>query len=135
MTTWVWVNLGTGTGLLSEGTNIKVLWHSYEGIMIKKSEYDNQENQIENYIFKITSRSSRDQRVNSLYSSNAIIAPFVLVNIGSGHVLLPDGTEHLLRHVWWKYSKVQIPVCRNIPNKKGSRHKPFPKFSDCRFYR
>ena len=42
----------------------KVLWHSSEGIIMRRSEDTNQLNKIENYIFRITFRSPRGQWVN-----------------------------------------------------------------------
>ena len=44
----------------------KVLWHLSEGIIMRRSEDTNQKNKIENYIFRITFRSSRGQWVNAL---------------------------------------------------------------------
>ena len=41
----------------------KVLWHSSEGIIMKRSEDTNQQNKIENYIFRIAFRSPRGQWV------------------------------------------------------------------------
>ena len=41
----------------------KVLWHSSEGIVIRRTEYTNQYNKIENYILRIAFRSPRGQRV------------------------------------------------------------------------
>ena len=41
----------------------KVLWHSPEGIIMRRSEDTNQWNKIENYIFRITFRSPRGQWV------------------------------------------------------------------------
>ena len=35
-------------------TNVKDTWHSYESIIIRKSESDSQESKIENSIFKLT---------------------------------------------------------------------------------
>ena len=43
----------------------KVLWHSSEGIIIRRSEDTNQKIKIENYIFRILSRSPRGQWVDS----------------------------------------------------------------------
>ena len=42
----------------------KVLWHSSEGIIMRCSEDANQQNKIENYIFRIIFRSPRGQWVN-----------------------------------------------------------------------
>ena len=42
---------------------IKVLWHSSEGIIMRRSKDTNQQNKIENYIFRITFRSPRGQWV------------------------------------------------------------------------
>ena len=42
------------------------LWHPSEGINLRKSEETNQQNKIENCIFKITSRSSRGQWVKKM---------------------------------------------------------------------
>ena len=44
----------------------KVKWHSYESIIIRRSEDTSHWNKIENCIFKITTRSPRDQWVNKL---------------------------------------------------------------------
>ena len=44
----------------------KILWHSSEDIIIRRFQDTNQQSKIENYIFKITLRSPRDQWVNSL---------------------------------------------------------------------
>ena len=44
----------------------KVLWHSSEGIIMRRSEDTNQQNKTENYIFRIALRSPRGQWVNSL---------------------------------------------------------------------
>ena len=43
----------------------KVPWHSSEGIIMRRSEDNNQKNKIENYIFRITFRSPRGQWVNT----------------------------------------------------------------------
>ena len=43
----------------------KFLWHPSEGITLRKSEETNEQNKIENYIFKIASRSPRGQWVNN----------------------------------------------------------------------
>ena len=43
----------------------KFLWHPSEGITLRKSEETNQLNKIENYIFKIVSRSPGGQWVNN----------------------------------------------------------------------
>ena len=45
----------------------KVLWHSSDGIVMRRSEDTNQQNKIENYIFRIAFRSPRDQWVNHYY--------------------------------------------------------------------
>ena len=41
----------------------KVLWHSSEGIIMRRPEDTIQQNKIENYIFRTTFRSPRSQRV------------------------------------------------------------------------
>ena len=42
----------------------KVPWHLSGGIITKRSEDTNPWNKIDNYVFKIASRFSRDQRIN-----------------------------------------------------------------------
>ena len=46
----------------------KVLWHSYEDIIIRRFEYTNQYSKIRDYIFKTTWRSLRGQWVNHCFS-------------------------------------------------------------------
>ena len=47
----------------------KVLWHSWEGITMRRSEHTNQYNKIENYIFRIAFRFPRGQWVNKWWNS------------------------------------------------------------------
>ena len=44
----------------------KVLWHSWKGIIMRRSEYTNRWNKIESCIFRITFRSLRGQWVKQL---------------------------------------------------------------------
>ena len=46
----------------------KVLWHSSEGIIMRRSEDTNQQNKIENYIIRIAFRSPRGQWVNKPFT-------------------------------------------------------------------
>ena len=50
----------------------KVLWHSSEDIIIRKFEDTNQKSKTEDYIFKITLRSSRGQWVNTYQPRNTV---------------------------------------------------------------
>ena len=54
----------------------KVLWHSSEDIIIRRFE-----SKIENYIFKITSRSPRGQWVNSFRPSEACMCQITLSSL------------------------------------------------------
>ena len=53
----------------------KVLWHSSEDIIIRRFEDTNQYSKIENYIFKMTLRSPRDQWVKWLVSTYCWVLP------------------------------------------------------------
>ena len=48
----------------------KALWHSSDAIIVRRSEDTNQQNKIENYIFRITFRSPRGEWVNKIYEGS-----------------------------------------------------------------
>ena len=52
----------------------KVLWHSSEEIIIRRFGDTNQQSKIEDYIFKIISRSPRGQWVKLLWPSDTIVS-------------------------------------------------------------
>ena len=71
MATWNYVNIGSGNGLLPDGTKPlpePMLTYNRWGPMpfiLRRCEDTNQENKIENYGFKMASRSPRGQWVKS----------------------------------------------------------------------
>ena len=79
----------------------KVLWHSSEGIIMRRSEDTNQQNKIENYIFRIAFRSPKGQWVK-MYQAECMCT-IISTLLKAGHFLhatkaLNLSTNHLIFH-------------------------------------
>ena len=74
----IWVNIGSGNGLLPDGTKPlpepMLTYHQYgpvsfflsEDLIKRSSEGTNQWSKLENWIFKVASKSPRGQWVNQI---------------------------------------------------------------------
>ena len=82
----------------------KALWHSSKDIIIRRFEDTNQQNKIENYIFKITLRSPRGQWVNNTHTGGRqVLGIASILRKSQGQLRLVIYNQQIFRtkKSWW----------------------------------
>ena len=87
----------------------KALWHSSDAIIVRRSEDTNQQNKIENYIFRITFRFPRGEWVNKIYEGShgcrVAVGVFNMIFRVFGLLLILAVVMEICSNVyliWWK---------------------------------